>query len=185
MISDAQSARRFGRTLMKLLRFVFILSSIATGSLPALATGAPFMESARFLTEAEEWRLLDRAELARLAAIRSRKQVIQATTGACDRSAFSSASIKMDLPNGRSVVLLKTRQESTQFPSSDEHGTRMVTARSWIGRTDVGTDVIFSFVDGSMSGQFDEVGEVVNVEQLNTRFCIIIQYDSSKSPLPG
>ncbi len=165
---------------MNLLRCVYL--SVALGVVGSPALAAPFMTADRFLSESDEERLFNGTERAHLADVRSRMQVIQATTGACDLSAFSSPSIEIDVPGGRSVVLTRTRQERSQFPSINEHGTRIMSAVSWFGTTDTGTGAIFSFVEGSMAGQFDEGGTVVSVEQINAEFCIIIRYDPTKHP---
>jgi hypothetical protein len=169
---------------MILLRGVLLALAIAGSGLPAPSAAAPFMKAGGFLGGSEEQRRLDAAERAHLADIRSRRQVIQATTGACDPSAFSSPSVDMDLPDGRAAVLSRTRQESRQFPGIDEHGTRIVTASTWIGRTDAGADAIFSLVGGVVAGQFLEAGDVVSVEQLNARLCIVIRYDSTRPAPP-
>ena len=150
---------------------------------PAEAADAPFIEAGAIVREMDEASILSPDQRAYLAQIRSRPAVVRVTVSACNLRAFLSSSVSVDLPNGRSITLTRTRQEINQAaePGGGKPGADPMTL--WVGKTDYGSDAMFSIgTRGGLSGLFDDEGQKFEFQALDATRCIVIQDDPRKFP---
>ena len=130
-----------------------------------------FIKKSDNLIPSHEIIILNSDEKEKLATLRSSRVIKNSMVGKANIQALKLKKIKIELPDG-SIVDINREKDITYNPAG----------AIWLGKTQNGGEVIFSFTEKKFSGTIRENGKIYNIDSLSDNFQVIREIDSTKFP---